>query len=159
MRWSPLKLLWVASACAPLVGCLSDGRPLSEYETWLKNAGELTLADATGSDSAQGTDAATTVEDGSAGPTCPQIAAGSQCSVTTGAGVTLNIKNTCSNPVDVYWVDYQCGEKKYLTIQSGTTQAQGTYVGHVWRVRDAASGALVAEIQAPTGTTVDVSVP
>ena len=156
MRWSWVVVGWMSTA---LFGCLSDGRPLAEYEEWLKNAGELNAADAVA-----GTDTVSTVDafepvDGNAGPTCPQITAGTTCSATGGGAVAVTFTNTCSKSLDIYWVDFACAEKKYLTIDSGTSKGMNTYFGHVWRARDTESGALVAEVQLEVGKSTAVSVP
>jgi hypothetical protein len=52
--------------------------------------------------------------------------------------VTLVFKNNAKSPVDVYWMDFEGKEQKYLSIAPGKSAEQGTYSTHAWRLRDLA---------------------
>ncbi|MBI5931756.1 MAG: hypothetical protein HY862_20770 [Chloroflexi bacterium] len=67
------------------------------------------------------------------------------CSVDTRTPTTLIFSNVSTQPVDLYWVDYNCGEVYYSTLQPATTVSQSTFVGHPWRVRDSVTAELLVE--------------
>ncbi len=67
------------------------------------------------------------------------------CSVTSGPGINFDIVNDRSAAIQLFWVNFSCGEQSYGIIQSGGMQNQMTYVGHVWRVRDNATQVLLGE--------------
>ncbi len=50
--------------------------------------------------------------------------------------VTVTFVNNSANDVEVFWVDGDGGEQKYLDITPGDSFDQGTFPTHVWRVRD-----------------------
>ena len=52
----------------------------------------------------------------------------------------------------VLWVDFDGGEKEYARLDELAFYNQDTYVGHRWRMRDAASGALLAEYAGDAAT-------
>ncbi|MBK7782075.1 MAG: hypothetical protein IPJ58_15165 [Ardenticatenia bacterium] len=74
-----------------------------------------------------------------------------RCSTSAGGAGILVFDNRRRQAVTTHWVDFGCKEVVYATIPGGKSQRQGTYVGHVWRVRDAASGELLAEVVAEAG--------
>jgi len=67
-------------------------------------------------------------------------------SVDAGRSADLTISNSSDRNIAIYWVDYE-GEEQYAKrLTPGQAYTQPTTVGHVWRVRDEASGELVEEI-------------
>ncbi|EFN55802.1 hypothetical protein CHLNCDRAFT_145288 [Chlorella variabilis] len=52
----------------------------------------------------------------------------------------------------VLWVDFSGKEKEYARLDELCYYNQDTYVNHPWRLRDAASGDLLAEYVGPTAT-------
>ncbi len=54
--------------------------------------------------------------------------------------------------MDLAWVDPNCGENHYATLSVSSEDApsvtENTYVGHVWRARDASTHALLREVVA-----------
>ncbi|PSC70665.1 hypothetical protein C2E20_5933 [Micractinium conductrix] len=52
----------------------------------------------------------------------------------------------------VLWVDYEGDEKEYARLDELCFFNQDTFFGHPWRVRDAATGLLLAEYCGPTAT-------
>ena len=52
------------------------------------------------------------------------------------------IFNQRSEPIDGYWINYQGEEKYYFTIEPGQSLSQGTYVSHVWRIKNKAKQTL-----------------
>lgn len=57
----------------------------------------------------------------------------------------LRIRNDRATGVVVFWVDFDCREKLYKRLQPGESATQSTFDAHPWRVRDAASGALLVD--------------
>jgi hypothetical protein len=74
-----------------------------------------------------------------------------RCSTGAGGACALVFDNRRRRAVTTYWVDFGCKELAYATIPGGQQQRQGTYVGHVWRVRDSIDGELLAEAVAEAG--------
>ena len=75
----------------------------------------------------------------------------------TGWSNTANLKivNNYSQYVDLYWLDYQCNEVKYVTIYPGGTHVQPSYVTHPWRIRESGTGKLLKQVTLNnSGTTV-----
>lgn len=70
------------------------------------------------------------------------------CPPVNEALTTVLFLNLSSQAVDIYWVNYDCQEQYYTTLQPGITYRQGSYVGHAWRVRDANGGLMVETIAA-----------
>lgn len=67
------------------------------------------------------------------------------CSM-SGPATTWVVTNTRRRPVTLYWVDFACNEARYADIAPGATYQQGTFVTHVWRVRDTGDGHLITEV-------------
>jgi hypothetical protein len=98
---------------------------------------------------------------GSSGtPTPPVVLPGTACSGPGTQPVTLTFKNQTSNrSLDLFWVDQHCTEVKYATLGPGISVMQPTFVGHPWRLRDTATGALYKEYVAVLPVAADVTVP
>lgn len=68
------------------------------------------------------------------------------------APVELWFENNCTGgdgrEVALYWVRYDGTERSYGSVPEGTARPQSTFVGHLWRVRAAASGRLLREVRA-----------
>jgi hypothetical protein len=77
---------------------------------------------------------------------------------TAGARARLAVTNQRADPVDLIWLSFDCREKRYARIPPGGQSIQETYDGHLWRVRDAATGALLLEAQATAGSPGEVLV-
>jgi hypothetical protein len=101
--------------------------------------------------------------DGAASETaqgCGAAIAESTPTVCSTAGVThaeLMVHNTCGAlTIEMFWVNYQCAEMTYGTVAPGQTFVNNSWVSHPWRLRDAATHALLREIpplEAPTDVT------
>ena len=92
-------------------------------------------------------------------PLVPNLGSGSfTCSIRGTTAATIMITNNRNRAVSVYWVDYQCKEELYQTIQPGGSYTQDTFVTHPWRIRDAADQTLLAQFVAD-GKLSAVSVP
>lgn len=77
------------------------------------------------------------------------------CSTGWSNTANLRIYNNSDKYVDLYWVNYQCQEIKYTTLNPGTTVLQQSYVTHPWRLRESVSGKLIKQVTLNnTGTTV-----
>lgn len=81
------------------------------------------------------------------------------CSKASGASATLTIVNACSKTtLRLSWINQQCGETVYATVPPGGSYVQPSFVGHPWRIRNAATSALMREVVAlgPGRTTVQM---
>ncbi|MBE9114526.1 peptidoglycan DD-metalloendopeptidase family protein [Lusitaniella coriacea LEGE 07157] len=62
--------------------------------------------------------------------------------------------NQTPSPLSLHWVNEQCKEIRYRTLQPGEQFAQPTYVTHAWRLRHSSTGQLqqefIATDQRPT---------
>jgi hypothetical protein len=83
------------------------------------------------------------------------------CSMSVTAEAGLVVVNPCLTPIDLWWVNYECAEVFYATIQGQSHLDQASYATHVWRLRLADAGALIKEIPPlpPGVTTVSASGP
>jgi hypothetical protein len=80
------------------------------------------------------------------------------CSPTTGVRARLVVMNRRTEPVDLLWLSYDCREKRYDRIAPGGQSVQETFDHHRWRIRDAATGALLLEAEATAGSNSEVVV-
>jgi hypothetical protein len=131
---------------APL-GCGSGGSKMADGE-----AGAMSEADAM--------DAASETGDGA--EACGVAIADAMPLVCSVAGVThaeLVIHNTCGAlTIEMFWVDYKCGEVSYGTIAPGQTFDNNSWVSHPWRLRNATTHALLREIP-PLDAATDITYP
>jgi hypothetical protein len=102
-----------------------------------------------------------TITPGSSGSPAeiPTVQPSGACSQAAMLPVTLTFRNQTSRSVDLFWADYQCKELSYGTIGPGASHLQQTFVGHVWRLRDTATGALYKEFIPTTIGSIDVVIP
>lgn len=66
-----------------------------------------------------------------------------------GAATSIVFENRRAQEVEIFWVDFAGQERPYQRLRAGATAAQPTFVGHVWRVREA--GALVGSVVGAPG--------
>lgn len=93
-------------------------------------------------------------------PPAATIQPSSACSAASTQAVNLPFRNAFSDrTVRLFWVDTSCREIAYSAIASGQTFVQQTFVGHVWRVRDASTNALYKEVTPTTTAPPEVTVP
>lgn len=62
-----------------------------------------------------------------------------------GKDVHVDVRNGCTEDVDVFWVDFKCEEVFHKRLGPGEKFLRGTQTGHVWRIRDHATHALLKE--------------
>jgi dipeptidyl-peptidase 4 len=60
----------------------------------------------------------------------------------------IKFLNKLGSKVSVYWINSLGKEIHYQDVEAGKTKTQHTYEGHVWRVRKAGDGAVVASFAA-----------
>jgi hypothetical protein len=95
-----------------------------------------------------------------ASPVPPVVQPGTACSGPGTQAVTLTFENRTSNrSLELLWVDQHCTEVRYATLGPGASQVQPTFVGHPWRLRDTATGALYKEYVAVFPIAAEVTVP
>lgn len=82
------------------------------------------------------------------------------CSKASGASATLTLVNACpKTTLLLSWINLQCGETSYATVPPGGSYVQPSFVGHPWRIRNAATQALMREIPALGQGQTTVQVP
>lgn len=133
--WLPI----VASAVA--VGCIDveDTRPYGEFVEEYRVLADVDLPDVGASNNGANED----VDFG---------APGTACSPSTGEAASITFVNATGEAGTVYWVDFQCREVSYGDIPPGGEKGQGTFVGHIWRLRNSAGqfrGEVVVEGPGP----------
>jgi hypothetical protein len=94
--------------------------------------------------------AAATVADAgtSESATCPSQAsadAPARACSHKGGSVAMDFRNACTHDVDLFWVDYRCEEVFHARLAPGESFMRVTQDGHVWRVRDHATRAILKE--------------
>ena len=57
---------------------------------------------------------------------------------------TINFLNKTSTNINIIWIDFGGARKLYKTLLANQNLSQGTYIGHVWLVTDAAGDCLGA---------------
>jgi hypothetical protein len=68
--------------------------------------------------------------------------------------VSISIENQCNTEsIAVYWVTYGCEEDPFGIVSPGNTFSTSSYRTHPWRIRNATSGALLAEVPPLTDDT------
>jgi hypothetical protein len=68
-------------------------------------------------------------------------------SVDGGMSATLALSNLSKRNVEVYWINFEGEEEFYKRLSPGQAYDQETFIGHIWRVRDEASGEIVEEVE------------
>jgi hypothetical protein len=80
-----------------------------------------------------------------------------ETNIETGEGESLRSKhaytrteiefdNRLSEPVDIYWINYQGGREKYHTLPSMQTKRIKTFVSHPWIIEKVSDGQEVRRI-------------
>jgi VHL beta domain len=80
------------------------------------------------------------------------------CSQNSNTATTLQLVNGRDASVDLVWVDFACAEQGYGTILPTAQANHGTYVTHVWRVRNDADKAFLAGFVLNSASTYTVTV-
>ena len=82
------------------------------------------------------------------------------CSLQSSTMVELEINSACSERVlELWWVNFDCGEVSYGLIEPGSSITSQTYVTHVWRIRDAVTGDLVLQLDPLIDKNLVVDIP
>jgi hypothetical protein len=80
------------------------------------------------------------------------------CSMNANTPTAFDLTNDRDASVDLIWVNYTCGEQPYGVIVPLGMQPQSTYVTHVWRIRNQAVNAFLAEFVLNAAGTYAVTV-
>ncbi|PLX36207.1 MAG: hypothetical protein C0606_16020 [Hyphomicrobiales bacterium] len=75
------------------------------------------------------------------GPNCP--APRSIRSPNSNIPTQVRFINELNGPVDLYWINFKGGWKKYARIRPGGSFSQQTYAGHAWIAYDVRAGGCV----------------
>jgi VHL beta domain len=76
------------------------------------------------------------------------------CSTESTIQVEIAVINRRKEPVDIYWIDYNCREVPKRTLKAGARWNQRTYVSHPWRIRDPGTGQILKEFVTNPATPV-----
>ena len=88
---------------------------------------------------------------GGSGDTPTPISPGSVCSTASTQRIQLTFaNNSADRTVNVFWVDFNCRESRFLTLSPGQSDVIQSFVSHPWRIRDAGTNALYKEF-VPSG--------
>lgn len=69
------------------------------------------------------------------------------CSLTGDMPSPIEVINNAPCPIDLWWVDYSCGEQFFSTVDpNGGTWFNDTWETHPWRIRQTGSEQLLVEI-------------
>lgn len=87
-----------------------------------------------------------------------------KCSVNGGLAITARFVNERAGEVDVFWVNADCKEAPYGSLNADGTRDQPTYSGQPWRFRDRCTGAVVldwpgAPLNTAQGSVIEVVIP
>jgi len=80
------------------------------------------------------------------------------CSTAWSSTATLKVANNYTQPVDLLWVDYQCKEVKYTTLNPNAVLNQPSFVTHPWRIRETSSGKLLKQVTLNKSGTTQIAV-
>jgi hypothetical protein len=80
------------------------------------------------------------------------------CSLNSNVATSFVLTNDRDASVDLVWVDFGCAEQPYGTIAPLGMHNQGTYVTHVWRIRNDADKAFLASFVLNSSATYSVTV-
>lgn len=102
---------------------------------------------------------------------CEQLDLSSQsptlCSMDLGGAAQVSFLNLCNmgEVLELYWIPHEttmgvCGSLKYYaTLSPGTSFAQGTFIGHRWRITEAGTGRVLKDMIDITEDGQQVTVP
>ena len=69
------------------------------------------------------------------------------CSENSDSKVSLTISNVCvSEAIEVFWVNFNCNEVSYGSYAPGDSFVTQSFKSHPWRVRNATTQVLLADI-------------
>lgn len=80
------------------------------------------------------------------------------CSQSGNTATSFQLTNDRDASIDLVWVDYSCAEQAYGTFAPLGGKTQGTYVTHVWRIRNDADKAFLAGFVLNSASTFNVTV-
>lgn len=80
------------------------------------------------------------------------------CSLNANTATSFALTNDRDASIDLVWVDYACNEQPYGTFAPLGGKTQGTYVTHVWRIRNDADKAFLAGFVLDSAATYTVAV-
>jgi len=70
-----------------------------------------------------------------------------ECSAASVDKTQMEVKNNSGKAVYVYWKGFDCKERYYLKVNPYSSNTLYSYAGHAWRIRDAASGKILKDVQ------------
>ncbi len=145
----PLSLVWIDPQCNETAyGTVEPGTSLQQG-TFVGHAWVLRYPDGTVAEQfVASTDRPEIIIEGAAAveptaiPTEASVdatavpAAATICSAAEAPdAMNIIITNNTDQPLSLIWIDEQCNEIDYGTVEAGTSRQQGTFVGHEWVLR------------------------
>ncbi len=58
-----------------------------------------------------------------------------RCTAGQGDATVLRVINATPTPIVMWWLDYECGERRYQVVPPREFRDQESFVEHVWRLR------------------------
>jgi hypothetical protein len=79
------------------------------------------------------------------------------CTVDAGSELDFSWVNKTGAPITVSWINYKCAEEAPQTVQPNASYRGTTYIGHIFRIRDAKSKEEIGLINVEaTSKSVDI---
>jgi len=75
------------------------------------------------------------------------------CSLDDATVASIEVENACAFELELFWVDYGCGEASFGTIAPGESLGLSSFDTHPWRIRAADGGDLLVEVPPLAGDT------
>lgn len=84
-----------------------------------------------------------------------------RCSPASTVASEIVFVNKTARAISTYWYNFGCDEIFYQTVQPSSSYTQQTWVGHIWVVRDTASGKVLRDgiVATPGQITVTIADP
>jgi hypothetical protein len=82
------------------------------------------------------------------------------CSVDSGPELNFSWVNKTGAPITVSWINFKCVEEAPQTVQPNASYGGKTYIGHIFRIRDAKSKQEIGLVTVePSSAKVDILLP
>ena len=132
-----LKYYWIDENCNEVeYGTIDPGKTIVQ-PTYATHPWIVRMADT-------GTQVGDIIVTQSSEPAVAEVA----CSIMTDVQLDLTVVNQSQSTAELYWVDNECNETLYATLEAGQSVIQPTYQSHFWVLRDAQTGEILSRTRA-----------
>lgn len=80
------------------------------------------------------------------------------CSVSSNTSASIVFRNQGGSTIEQWWVDFDCDEVSYGTIQPGASATRSSYATHRWRIRRVSDNAILLDFTPTNGGTYEVTI-